>query len=129
MWQLLYLVAVIICIPLYPNKLADEQFILAQKELTKGSSDQAIASYQKALSFDPQHFDSHIALAKIYYESKQSDLAINHYKQAAQVIKNDARVYYNIGQAYAQKEAWSDALEYYQRASQINPNHIQAGVH
>jgi len=129
MWQLLYIVVLIFFVPLYANKLADDQFLLAQKELTKGAQDKAIACYQKALDLDPQHFDSHIALAKIYYESKQTDLAINHYKQAAEVQKNDARVYYNIGQSYAQKEAWSDALEYYQRASQINPNHIQAGVH
>jgi tetratricopeptide (TPR) repeat protein len=125
MWQLFYTIFLSFSLSLSAQQ-ADDEWKLAQ---TCSEKDKAIIHYKKALKADPNHFNSHIALAKIYYESNQSDLAILHYTHAAKFKNDDARIYYNIGQAYSQKEALSEALEYYLQAIAIDPNHIQARIH
>jgi tetratricopeptide (TPR) repeat protein len=47
--------------------------------------DEAIASFQKALEFNPRYAEAHYNLALIYYERKNYPLAIQHCDQAGKL--------------------------------------------
>ena len=51
----------------------------------KGSVDEAIAFFQKALEINPRYAEAHYNLALIYYERKNYPLAIQHCDQAGKL--------------------------------------------
>lgn len=75
---------------------ADEQNVmeasielhLAYSELNKGQIEEAIASFDKAISLDPQNAFSHYSLGLTYISLNENDLAIEQYNILKGLNKN-----------------------------------------
>ena len=55
---------------------------LATAWLTQGNFEQAIANWQKALEYHPEHLEAHLQLASHWLLQDQPDNALSHYRQA-----------------------------------------------
>ncbi len=80
-----------------------------------GDNEAAVANYKKALEADPQYFDATF------------NLAVNHYNQAAEILKEanemDLRTYQKEGKAIEEKakEQFKEALPYLEKAHELDP--------
>ena len=86
--------------------------------------------FQKALdvylTIYPPQKDVLIAMAACYKGLNNIDKAIEYYKRAFDMDKNDSDVAYYIGVLYAEKENWTSAKIYLQEALKINQKNENA---
>jgi len=102
--------------------------------------DNAINSYQQAITLDPKNKDYPAVLAQVkdlkagpmidaaVKKQTSGDLAgaIAGYQQAAQVSPNNARLWTNLGTAYQQSDQYSQARDAYQKGFDLD-NKNEAG--
>ena len=69
----------------------------------KGSADEAITWYQKALKLNPQFVDALYNLGSIYHQKGQLDEAVGYYEKALQLNPQLAMAYNNLGSILQQK--------------------------
>jgi tetratricopeptide (TPR) repeat protein len=74
----------------------------------------------RALSLDPNSFDTLRVSAYVLESSASYAAAIEQYKRAAQVAPNQTYIYIRIGQNYRELGLHDQALEYFDRAANIN---------
>jgi Flp pilus assembly protein TadD len=72
--------------PYYHALLGDEAYY-------KGSLEQALSHYKKAIKMDEKVHEFHFGIAKVYYELAQNDLAKRHLKKA--ILLNNTRLVEN----------------------------------
>ena len=96
--------------------------------LKKGSVDEAITHYQKALQIKPDYAAAHINLGNTLLQKGNVDEAITHYQKALQISPDDAAAHYNLGNALLQKRNVDEAITHYQKALQIRPDHAAAHI-
>jgi tetratricopeptide (TPR) repeat protein len=82
----------------------------------KGSLEQAIFTWLKGLTADPDNLDLQGNLAVAYLESGDVDRAINELEKLLVKSPKDAMTLSNLGAAYLQKKNAQKALEYFQSA-------------
>ena len=64
-----------------------------------GDTAQAVNNFQKAVEFNPNHYDAMLQLGEIYANIKDG-LALEYYNSALKVRPNSTEVYYHIGMFY-----------------------------
>jgi tetratricopeptide (TPR) repeat protein len=96
--------------------------------LKKGSVDEAITHYQKALQIKPDYAAAHINLGNTLLQKGNVDEAITHYQKALQISPDDAAAHYNLGNALLQKRNVDEAITHYQKALQISPDDAAAHI-
>jgi tetratricopeptide (TPR) repeat protein len=94
--------------------------------LQKGSVDEAIAHFQRALQIKPDFADAHIYLGNALLQKESVDEAITHYQRALQIKPDFADAHYNLGGALLQKGSVDEAIAHFQRALQIKPDYVEA---
>ena len=94
----------------------------------KGSLDEAIAHYQKALKINPDNVDARNNLGNALRQKGRVDEAIAHYQKALQIKPGYAEAHYNLGIALGQKGRMDEAIAQYQEALQINPDYADAHI-
>jgi len=92
----------------------------------KGSVDEAITHYQKALQIRPDSAEAHINLGSALLQKGSVDEAIAHYQKALQIRPDSAEAHNNLGSALLQKGSVDKAIAHYQKALQINPDYAEA---
>jgi tetratricopeptide (TPR) repeat protein len=92
----------------------------------KGSVDEAIAHYQKALQIKPDYVDAHIDLGIALSQKGSVDEAMAYFQKALQIKPDYAKAHYNLGNALLQKGRVDEAIAHYQTALQINPDAVVA---
>ena len=96
--------------------------------LQKGSVDEAIAHYQKALQIKPDYAEAHNNLGNALLQKGSVDEAIIHYQKALQIKPDYAEAHNNLGNALLQKGSVDEAIVHYQKALQINPDYAEAHI-
>jgi len=81
---------------------------------------QASQYAERAMSLNPNSFDSLRVSAYVLEAAGNYAAAIERYKQAAQVAPNQTFIYIRIGQNYRELALYDQALEYFDRAASIN---------
>lgn len=86
---------------------------------------QRIAQAEQVVAKDPKNLNAWISLGNDYYDTEQSQKAINAYGKALEIEPNNPNVLTDQGVMY-RKIGWYDkALANFELAIKINPRHLQ----
>lgn len=106
---------------------ADAYVGLGDARAAKGEVDGAIASYQKALVFNPVNPKVHMSLGKIYYAEKGLYYeSVNAYKRAIELDPQLIEARMGLGEVYEDKGLYKEATEEYRRVIEADAKHTGA---
>ena len=94
-------------------------------ELKKKSLPEAVATYERALTYDSTNVEAYYNLGVAYAEMEEYDRAIIAYENAGRLRPQCAEIWNNAGVLYKERGNDARATEYYQRAVACNPNFAQ----
>jgi cytochrome c-type biogenesis protein CcmH/NrfG len=87
---------------------------------------QRIAQAEKIVSQDPKNLNAWISLGNDYFDTEQTQKAINAYGKALEIEPKNPNVLTDQGVMY-RKVGWYDkALVNFETANKIDPNHLQS---
>lgn len=87
---------------------------------------QRIAQAEKVVAQDPKNLNAWISLGNDYFDTEQSQKAINAYSKALEIEPNNPNVLTDQGVMF-RKIGWYDkALANFEKANKIEPNHLQS---
>jgi tetratricopeptide (TPR) repeat protein len=89
--------------------------------LKKGSVDEAVANFQKALQMNPDNVLVDNILGNALLQKGRVDEAIAEFQKARQIKPNDPAGHSNLGNALLQKGRVDEAIAEFQQALQIKP--------
>ncbi len=92
----------------------------------KGSVDEAMVQYQKALQINPDSAEAHNNLGNALLQKGNVDEAIAQYQKALEVKPDYAEAHYNLGNALLQKGNVDEAMAQYQKALEVKPDYAEA---
>jgi tetratricopeptide (TPR) repeat protein/TolB-like protein len=106
---------------------ADAYVGLGDARAAKGEVDAAIASYQKALVFNPVNPKVHLSLGKIYYAEKGLYYeSVTAYKKALELDPQLVEARMGLGEVYEEKGLYKEAIEEYRRVIEADAKHTGA---
>jgi tetratricopeptide (TPR) repeat protein len=85
-----------------------------------------ITEAEKIVARDPKNLQAWIQLGNDYYDTGQSQKAINAYGKALELKPNDPNVLTDQGVMLKQMGAFDKAIANFERAQQIDPKHLQS---
>ena len=87
---------------------------------------QRIAQAEKVVAQDPKNLNAWISLGNDYFDTEQTQKAINAYGKALEIEPNNPNVLTDQGVMF-RKIGWYDkALGNFEKANKIDPNHLQS---
>jgi type IV pilus assembly protein PilF len=87
--------------------------------LQQGESARAKTPLRKALELDPDSADAHAALALVFQNEMENQLADEHYRKALS-SRNDARILNNYGSFLFEQKRYEEAMERFSKAAEDN---------
>lgn len=87
---------------------------------------QRIAQAEKIVAQDPKNMNAWISLGNDYFDTEQSQKAINAYGKALEIQPNNANVLTDQGVMYRRVGWYDKALVNFEKANKIDPNHLQS---
>lgn len=99
------------------NQARDAYIQLAIGYLQEGITEQAKAPLKKALEIDPNSADAHAALALVFQNELEPELAAQHYRKALSQGKN-TRIQNNYGGFLYKQGDYQAAYQQFEKASQ-----------
>ncbi|MEO8445240.1 MAG: tetratricopeptide repeat protein [Gammaproteobacteria bacterium] len=94
--------------------------------LALGRVEDAIASFQKAISIDRNLAEAHLNLGNALQQQGQPDEAIASYRRALRLKPQSAETHYNLGRVYESQAKMTDAVRSYGRAVALLPDYAEA---
>ena len=70
-----------------------------------------------------------IELGKFYFLNEKYNEAIEKFKEASKIDKNNAEIYYNLGIVYESKNLPDEASQMYTKTLELNSGHQLASKH
>ena len=92
----------------------------------KGSTDEAIGEFQKAVQLEPDYQFGRYNLGAALVQNGRIDEAIPQLEKVLQLNPNHPKAYYSLATAVAQKGDLDRAILYYERALKLNPEFAEA---
>ncbi len=108
-----------------PSKAAEltaQGMALAQA----GKNAEAIAFYERSLSFDANNTDSYYVLGVLHRRLGQLEKSVLHYRKAVAIQPAHVDAYYNLGNVLTEQGALAEAIDAYSKAVAINPQFTKA---
>jgi tetratricopeptide (TPR) repeat protein len=93
--------------------------------LKKGSVDDAISHFQKALQIIPDNAEVCYNLGDALLKKGSVDEAISHFQRALQIKPDYMEAHNNLGNALFKKGNVDEAIVHFQKALQIKPDHAE----
>jgi tetratricopeptide (TPR) repeat protein len=87
---------------------------------------EALAAYQKALEFQPNHAAAHINLGTLYYNRQDFALAEKHYRAALTSDPRYALAYFDLGNVLDETGRVQEGIQTYKMAVQLAPTYADA---
>jgi tetratricopeptide (TPR) repeat protein len=94
--------------------------------LQRGSLDEAIAHFEKAVEVMPDYDRGHYNLGAALLRKGQSAKAILHLNHALKLNPNYTKAYYSLASVLSEKGETDQAIAYYERALRLDPNFSDA---
>ena len=92
----------------------------------QGKLDEAIASYNKALSLKPDYAEASYNMGNAFKDKGKLDEAIASYNKALSLKPDYAEAYNNIGNAFKDQGKFGEAIESYNKSLSLKPNNAPA---
>jgi tetratricopeptide (TPR) repeat protein len=105
---------------------ADDKIIFGDALLQKGSVEEAITLYQKALELAPNDPEVYRKIGNTFAKYGRADEAISLYQKALRMRPDSALTCYNLGTALIQKGRIDEAIVLFQKALQMTPGNAFA---
>jgi cytochrome c-type biogenesis protein CcmH/NrfG len=87
---------------------------------------QRIAQAEKVVAQDPKNLNAWVSLGNDYFDTEQTQKAINAYSKALEIEPNNPNVLTDQGVMF-RKVGWYDkALANFEKANKLDPNHLQS---
>ena len=103
---------------------ADAYVGLGDARAAKGEVDGAIASYQKALLYNPANPKVHMSLGKIYFAEKGLYYeSVSAYKKAIDLDPQFLEARMGLGEVYEDKGLYPEAIQEYRKVVELDPQH------
>lgn len=96
----------------------------AYKLALEGAWAEAAAAYQAAILADEADPYLHSALAQVYEQQDELDLALEQYELAAEKAVTDAELWLVVGMMHQERENDEEAVKAYQQASDSDPMNL-----
>ena len=87
---------------------------------------EALAAYQNALEFQPDHAAAHINLGTLYYNRQDFALAEKHYRAALKSDPRYALAYFDLGNVLDETGRVQEGIQTYKMAVQLAPTYADA---
>ncbi len=101
---------------------ADFHFNLANRLFSQGKRDEAIESYEKALTIKPDWAEAYGNIGSARSQQGDLDSAIANYLQAVALKPQLEVLHFNLGNSYLQQNKYEEAITYYQNTLRIKPD-------
>jgi tetratricopeptide (TPR) repeat protein len=93
----------------------------------RGRNNEAIATFNKAISIDAEDSEAYMGLGDTYfYGTSDYEKAIDAYVQGLQRDPDNEVAAYNIGYSYNDRGDFQNALTYLNKAIQLKPGYVEA---
>ena len=102
----------------------DAQVSLGDALIQNGRIDEAIALYQRAIMFHPDHFLARYSLGHALLEKGELDGAIQACQSALLLRPLDVDCHTTLGIALEEKGNPAEAIQHYKKALELSPNSI-----
>jgi Flp pilus assembly protein TadD len=107
------------------SKRADESPLL-ETDVRRKAHAEDLAAYLKLLRAEPGNPLRHDAVASLYFDAGQIDLAIEHYRTSLGLNAASPQTHYNLGIALAARGRRADAIAEFEAAIRLDPSYAQA---
>ena len=94
------------------------------KSLFESDSDAAAQRFNAAIAADPQSFDAHFYLGKIYTRRSDPEAALREYKEAIRINPKSADAQFNLGFVYFSQRRYEDARQQYEKVVDLKPPYL-----
>ncbi len=91
----------------------------------KGDTASAVASFRKAIEFDPKFYEAQIQLGMIMY-AQQNKLCVEYYKNALALKPGSEEAMYGLAMWYQDQRDFNKAIQFYTDIIQVNPKNKYA---
>jgi tetratricopeptide (TPR) repeat protein len=109
----------------YPTSVSFAHYNLGIALFDQGKIDEAISSYKRTLTINPQHEKAHFSLGYAYLKKGMLDESIPEFKRALTRNPNYPEAHYALGSVYDTKGLSDKALFEYKRAVTIKPRYAE----
>jgi serine/threonine protein kinase/Flp pilus assembly protein TadD len=94
------------------------------KSVFESDSDAAAQRFNAAVAADPQSFDAHFYLGKIYTRRSDPEAALREYKEAIRINPKSADAQFNLGFVYFSQRRYEDARQQYEKVVDLKPPYL-----
>jgi serine/threonine protein kinase len=94
------------------------------KTLFESDPEAAAQHFNAAVAADPQSFDAHFYLGKIYTRKSDPGAALREYQEAVRISPNSADAQFNLGFVYFSQRRYEEALRQYEKVLDLNPPYL-----
>lgn len=105
----------------FPKKTVNE-FERGVESDQQGKTDDAIAHYEKALSYSPDFYPAHNNLGSAFLSRQNFDGAQSHFEAALKINQNDTQAYFNLGNVLLLTQRYEDAERQIEAGLQRRPH-------
>jgi tetratricopeptide (TPR) repeat protein len=108
------------------KQYADALYYTAYSYDLLGQTENALATYQKALEQSPNDNDLTFNLGRLYYMQSNYNKAIEFFQKVLQSNPDDFDTNVDIGNSYIQIKKFKESLPYLEKATQLKPDNSAA---
>ena len=94
----------------------------------EGRLDDAIACYNQALWYEPDHADANANLGAALHQKHRTSEAAEHYQRSLELDPASAEAQNNLGALFHERQELELAIECYRRAVELDANYVDAHV-
>jgi Flp pilus assembly protein TadD len=110
----------------YGSQSVEEMFQAAQKAATEGRGQEAVQKLETLLAASPEHAQAHNDLGVLLYNAGDKNLALDHYKKAAQLAPNNIIFLKNLADFYCIEQGqFEKAMRIYVRILENHPQDVE----
>jgi len=92
--------------------------------LFENDSEAAAQRFKAAVGADPDNFDAHFLLAKVYTRKSDPDAALREYQEAIRINPKSADAQFNLGFVYFSQKRYDDARRQYEKVVELAPPYL-----
>jgi Tfp pilus assembly protein PilF len=94
------------------------------RRLLDADSDAAAQRLEDAVAADPDSFDAHFLLAKVYTRKSAPEAALREYQEAVRIDPRSADAQFNLGFVYFSQKRYQEARHQYEKVVELNPPYL-----